>query len=69
MKVTKLEKDSTVSKIIDMVQNATETKAKSEKFISKFSKTWVFVEIFSSIISPQHTHLFGYMEKIIWFNK
>lgn len=39
-KVTKLEKDSTVSKIIDMVQNATETKAKSEKFISKFSKIY-----------------------------
>ena len=40
IKVEKLEKDSTVSKIIDMVQNATETKAKSEKFISKFSKVY-----------------------------
>ncbi len=40
VKVTKLEKDSTVSKIIDMVQNATETKAKSEKFISKFSRIY-----------------------------
>ena len=38
VKVTRLEKDSTVSKIIDMVQNATESKAKTEKFISKFSK-------------------------------
>ena len=33
IKVSKLAKHSTVSKIIDMVQNATETKAKSEKFI------------------------------------
>lgn len=40
VKVLKLEKDSTVSKIIDLVQNATETKAKSEKFISKFSKVY-----------------------------
>ena len=40
VKVQKLEKDSTVSKIIDMVQNATETKAKSEKFISKFSRIY-----------------------------
>ena len=40
IKVTALAKDSTVSKIIDMVQNATETKAKSEKFISKFSKIY-----------------------------
>ena len=38
VKVLKTEKDSTVSKIVEMVQNATETKAKSEKFISKFSK-------------------------------
>ena len=34
VKATKLEKDSTVSKIIDMVQNATESKAKTEKFVS-----------------------------------
>ena len=40
VKVTKLEKDSTVSKIIDMVQNASETKAKTEKYISKFSKIY-----------------------------
>lgn len=40
VKVEKLEKDSTISKIVDMVQNATETKAKSEKFISKFSKVY-----------------------------
>ena len=40
VKVTKLEKDSTVSRIIDMVQNATESKAKTEKFISKFSKVY-----------------------------
>lgn len=38
VKVTKLEKDSTVSKIIDMVQNATESKAKTEKFVSRFSR-------------------------------
>ncbi len=38
IEVTKLEKDSTVSKIVDMVEKATETKAKSEKFISKFSR-------------------------------
>ena len=40
VKVTKLEKDSTVSKIIELVEKATETKAKSEKFISKFSKIY-----------------------------
>lgn len=37
-KVEKLEAESVVSKIVDLVEKATETKAKSEKFISKFSK-------------------------------
>lgn len=50
VKVTKLEKDSTVSKIIDMVQNATETKAKSEKFISKFSKIYTPVVILCALV-------------------
>lgn len=40
VKVQKLEKDSTVSKIVDMVQNAAESKAPSEKFISKFSRVY-----------------------------
>ena len=40
VKVESLEADSTVSKIIDMVQNATESKAKTEKFISRFSKIY-----------------------------
>ncbi len=50
VKVTKLEKDSTVSKIIDMVQNATESKAKSEKFISKFSKIYTPVVILCAFL-------------------
>lgn len=37
-KVDKLESESVVSKIVEMVEKATESKAKSEKFISKFSK-------------------------------
>ncbi len=45
IKVTKLEKDSTVSKIVNMVEKATETKAKSEKFISKFSKWYTPIVI------------------------
>ncbi len=40
VEVQKTEKDSTVSKIIDLVQTASETKAKSEKFISKFSRVY-----------------------------
>ena len=50
IKVTKLEKDSTVSKIVDMVEKATESKAKSEKFISKFSKYYTPVVIALALI-------------------
>lgn len=50
VKVTKLEKDSTVSKIIDMVQNATESKAKTEKFISKFSKIYTPAVIVCALV-------------------
>lgn len=37
-KVTKTEKESTVTKIINMVENATKTKAKTERFITRFCK-------------------------------
>lgn len=50
VKVTKLEKDSTVSKIINMVENATESKAKTEKFISKFSKIYTPAVIVCALV-------------------
>lgn len=38
IKVLKEYKDSAVAKILDLVENSTSTKAKSEKFITKFAK-------------------------------
>ena len=38
IKVTKEFGESTVSKILDLVENASSKKSKSEKFISKFAK-------------------------------
>ncbi len=40
IKVTKEYKESTVSKILDLVENASEKKANAEKFITKFSKVY-----------------------------
>lgn len=40
LKVTKLYNDSTVAKILDLVQNATSKKADTEKFITKFAKIY-----------------------------
>lgn len=50
IKVTKSDEDSTVSKIINMVEKATEGKAKSEKFISKFSRIYTPVVIILAVI-------------------
>ena len=50
VKVTKLEADSTVTRIIKMVEDASETKAKSEKFISKFSKVYTPTVIVLALI-------------------
>ena len=50
IKVTKLEEDSTVSKIINMVEKATDGKAKSEKFISKFSRYYTPIVIALAVI-------------------
>ena len=44
-KVEKIESESTVSKIVELVQKATESKAKTERFISKFSKIYTPVVI------------------------
>ena len=49
-KVEKLEAEIIVSKIVDLVEKATETKAKSEKFISKFSKYYTPIVIFLAFV-------------------
>ena len=56
VKVEKEYEDSTVSKILELVENASSRKAKSENFITKFAKIYtpivVFVALFLAIIPP-----------------
>ena len=56
IKVTKKFEESTVSKILDLVENATEKKAHTEKFITKFAKIYtpavILVAITMAIIPP-----------------
>lgn len=56
IKVSKLYSDSTVSKILDLVQNASSKKANTEKFITKFAKIYtpivVALAIALAIIPP-----------------
>ncbi|SDC16006.1 heavy metal translocating P-type ATPase [Geotoga petraea] len=49
VQVTKPYSESTVSKILDMVENAASKKAKTEKFITKFSKIYTPIVVFSAI--------------------
>ena len=46
------EKDSTVSKIIELVENANKSKSKTEKYISKFCKVYTPVVLLLAILLP-----------------
>ncbi|AKL98364.1 heavy metal translocating P-type ATPase [Endomicrobium proavitum] len=56
VKVTKIFSQSTVSKILDLVENATHKKSVSEKFISKFAKYYtpavVFLALCIAVVPP-----------------
>ena len=56
VKVTKEYSDSTVSKILDLVENASNRKAKAENFISKFAKVYtptvVCIALVLAILPP-----------------
>lgn len=49
VKTTRLYGESTVSKILDMVENATDKKADSEKFITRFAKYYTPIVVWSAL--------------------
>lgn len=58
VKVTKLFKDSTVSKILEMVEKAQSKKAVSEKFITKFAKVYTPVVVIIALVIAVFPPLF-----------
>jgi Cd2+/Zn2+-exporting ATPase len=50
IRVTKLFNESTISKILDLVENASEKKASTEKFITKFAKIYTPVVVFGAAL-------------------
>lgn len=50
IRVKKEYKDSAVSKILELVENATNTKSKQENFISKFAKWYTPIVVISALI-------------------
>ncbi|OYD87795.1 cadmium-translocating P-type ATPase [Nostoc sp. 'Peltigera membranacea cyanobiont' 213] len=49
IKVTKLFDDSSIAKIVDLVQNAKSKKAETEKFITKFARYYTPIVVFTSL--------------------
>ncbi|MBS2904724.1 heavy metal translocating P-type ATPase, partial [Klebsiella pneumoniae] len=49
VKVTKVFGESTISRILDMVENAVNKKAHTEKFITKFCKYYTPIVVFSAV--------------------
>lgn len=49
VKVTKIYEDSTVAKILDLVENATDKKSKSEQFITKFARVYTPAVVYAAI--------------------
>ncbi|MCI8965074.1 MAG: cadmium-translocating P-type ATPase [Clostridia bacterium] len=70
IKVTKIFKDSTVSKILELVENASNKKSKSEKFITKFSRVYTpVVVILAILITLIPTIIFGFNTFSNWFSR
>lgn len=68
VKVTKLFSDSTINKIIEMVENASNKKAESEKFITKFARYYTpIVVVIALIVGLGFPALFGNFN--MWFGR
>jgi Cd2+/Zn2+-exporting ATPase len=59
IKVTSLYQDSTVARVLDLVENQESRKANAEQFISKFSRYYTPIVVFSAIAVAIIVALFG----------
>lgn len=69
VKVTKPYSQSTVNRIIDMVQSAGSKKAHAEKFITKFAKYYTPIVVFSAILIGVGVPLFYDGNFKLWFSR
>ena len=68
-KVSKKFKDSTVARILDMVENATSKKAKTEQFITKFAKVYTPVVVASAVLLAVLPPLLGFGAFSEWISR
>lgn len=69
IRVEKELSSSTVSKILELVENASEKKAKSEKYITKFARYYTPVVVLCALLLVTIPVLFYGKEFNIWFNR
>lgn len=69
IKVTKLFEESTVSKILNLVENATAKKAQAEKFITKFAKIYTPVVVILALIIAVIPPLILDTSFIVWIKR
>jgi Cd2+/Zn2+-exporting ATPase len=50
LRVTKLFRDSSIKKVIDLIENASAKKAETEKFITKFSRYYTPIVVFAALL-------------------
>lgn len=69
IKVTKVFSDSTVSKILELVENASAKKAKAEKYITKFARYYTPIVVLGAVLLTAIPVIFynGIFE--IWFKR
>lgn len=68
VRVTKKYEDSTVNKILELVENSTNAKSKQEKFITKFAKWYTPIVVISAVLLA----LLGYLitkDYVTWISR
>lgn len=69
IKVTKLFQESTVSKILELVENVSSKKAKTEHFITKFAKIYTPVVVLAALVMAVAVPLFTDGSFILWIQR
>ena len=69
IQVTKAFGESTVSKILELVEHASSKKAKTEKFITKFARYYTPVVVLAAVILSTVPPLFFGAEFNVWFER
>ncbi len=69
LKVTEKFEKSTVSKILELVENASEKKSKAENFITKFAKYYTPCVVFGAVILAFIPPLLFNQEFSVWINR